>query len=184
MQNLISLLKMIDEPNSSKCIRMYQDNKERFDNAYGSTNNHQAWSGGYIGHLTDGMNLILDQYNLLESYNRIIPFTMSDALLVFWLHDLEKPWRIIKNENYDPRYNDSCLINYKNLHKDQFDFFKLYIIEKYEIELTTYQYQAYKYVEGEKNDYSSKKRVMNELAAFCHGIDNWSARGWYNYPET
>ena len=24
---------------------------------------------------------------------------------------------------------------------------------------------------------------MNELAAFCHKVDSWSARGWYDYPK-
>lgn len=23
---------------------------------------------------------------------------------------------------------------------------------------------------------------MNELAAFCHKVENWSARGWYDFP--
>lgn len=38
-------------------------------------------------------------------------------------------------------------------------------------------------MEGELNDYSSKIRVMNELAAFCHKVDVHSARIWYDYPQ-
>lgn len=38
------------------------------------------------------------------------------------------------------------------------------------------------YVEGELSHYSSTHRVMNELAAFCHQCDNWSARAWYQFP--
>lgn len=45
------------------------------------------------------------------------------------------------------------------------------------------QRNALTYVEGEINDYSSQKRVMNELAAFCHKVDVWSARGWCDYPK-
>ncbi len=49
--------------------------------------------------------------------------------------------------------------------------------------LSDYQMNALTYVEGELKDYSSKRRVMNELAAFCHHIDNWSAREKFNYPR-
>lgn len=178
MKTIFELLDLIDEPNRSGCIKLYIENKELLDSAYGSTHNHQSWKGGYMDHIVDGMNIILHQYELLSSFDREIPFSLSDALLIFWLHDIEKPWKIVKKED-----GKSDLSNYKNLHKDQFDFFKIYMIEKYKIELTDYQYEAYKYVEGEKNDYSSGKRVMNELAAFCHCIDVISARIWYDYPK-
>ncbi len=49
--------------------------------------------------------------------------------------------------------------------------------------VTAAQMNALTYIEGEYKDYSSERRVMNELSAFCHMIDTWSARGWYNYPK-
>lgn len=53
----------------------------------------------------------------------------------------------------------------------------------YGLVLTPDQLNGLTYVEGELNDYSSEHRVMNALAAFCHKVDNWSARGWYDYPK-
>ena len=53
----------------------------------------------------------------------------------------------------------------------------------YGIVLNPIQLNGFTYIEGEISDYSDKYRVMNELAAFCHMIDNWCARGRYDYPK-
>lgn len=48
--------------------------------------------------------------------------------------------------------------------------------KEYDIALTPQQENALRYVEGEGDDYSSERRVMNELAAFYHMCDVASAR--------
>lgn len=67
--------------------------------------------------------------------------------------------------------------------KAQFKQFREDKLLEYGLRLTPEQLNGLIYVEGEISDYSSKHRVMNELAAFCHKVDNWCARGWYDYPK-
>lgn len=174
---LDELLELIDEPNRSACRRLLAENRALFEQARGSTHNHQTWSGGYIDHVTDGMNYGRHLYAFDAAFGRPLPFSLSDALLVFFLHDLEKPWRILVG-------TDGLTSNRPGLStKEAFREFREAKLIEYGIVLTPAQMNALTYVEGEYKDYSSERRVMNELAAFCHKLDNWSARGWFDYPR-
>jgi hypothetical protein len=175
--SLSELLECIDEPNRSICKHIYEDNQVRFEMARGSTHNHQAWEGGYIDHITDGMNFGRHLYEFVKAFGRPMPFTLPDVMLVFFLHDLEKPWRIMVDAQGNAT-NKTGLTT-----KEQFKFFREQKLREYGISLTPYQMNGLTYVEGEYKDYSSKRRVMNELAAFVHMVDNWCARGWYDYPK-
>lgn len=173
IENLIDL---IDEPNRIICKRILTDHRALFEKAQGSTHNHQAWEGGYIDHVTDGMNYGRHLYAFDNAFGRPMSFSLSDALLVFFLHDLEKPWRIL--------VKDGIASNREGLKtKDEFKKFREDKLAEYGLVLTSAQQNGFTYVEGEHKDYSSKRRVMNELASFCHKIDNWCARGWYDYPK-
>ncbi len=170
-------LSLIEEPNRSICLNILSDNRPLFEKVRGSTHNHQTWEGGYIDHVTDGMNYGRHLYAFDEAFGRPLPFSLSDALLVFFLHDLEKPWRIVVSE-------DGTVSNRTGLEtKVQFKEFRERKLREYGLVLTPDQHNGLTYVEGELHDYSSKHRVMNELAAFCHKIDNWSARGWPDHPK-
>ena len=171
------LIELIDEPNRSICHAILKDNRQLFEQARGSTHNHQTWDGGYIDHVTDGMNYTRHLYAFDEAFGRPLPFTMSDALLVFFLHDLEKPWRILVDAEGRASNREGLAT------KAEFKQFREDKLEAYGLKLTPYQLNGFTYVEGEINDYTSKRRVMNELASFCHKVDNWSARGWYDYPK-
>jgi hypothetical protein len=171
------LVELIDEPNRRICKQILSDNRSLFEKTPGSTHNHQTWEGGYIDHVTDGMNYARHLYSFDCAFGRPLPFSLSDALLIFFLHDLEKPWRIIIDEQ-------GQAMNRKGLTlKAEFKQFREEKLASYGLVLTPYQLNGFTYIEGEISDYSSKKRVMNELAAFCHKVDNWSARGWYDYPK-
>jgi len=170
-------LKLIEEPNRSICHRILADNRALFETARGSTHNHQTWDGGYIDHVTDGLNYARHLYAFDAAFGRPLPFSLSDALLVFFLHDLEKPWRIIVNKRGEAS-------NRKGLAtKQEFKEFREERLAYYGLKLTPAQFNGFTYVEGEHNDYSSHRRVMNELGAFCHKVDVWCARGWYDYPK-
>lgn len=121
--------------------------------AKGSRHNHQNWQGGYIDHIVDCFHIA----------NMIYPtfpfkFRLDDALVVLFLHDIEKPFISYPMDK----------VGRSATRKD--------IIAKYEFILTDEQKTALKYVEGEGDDYSSEKRVMNELGAFCHICDVMSSR--------
>ena len=170
------LLSLIDEPHQKICRHILADNRTLFETAQGSTHNHQAWEGGYIDHVTDGMNFTRHLYEFLNSFKRPLPFSLSQALLIFFLHDLEKPWRI--------EVRDGVAGNRPGLDtKDAFKQFREEKLLEYGLVLTDYEMNGLTYIEGEYKDYSSTHRVMNELAAFGHMVDNWCARGWYDYPQ-
>lgn len=171
------LISYIDEPAQSVCHAILTDHRKLFEVARGSTHNHQTWDGGYIDHVTDGMNYAYHLYDFDSSFGRHLPFSKSDALLIFFLHDLEKPWRIEVLEDGTVRNREG--LDSKQAFKD----FREQRLKEYGLELTPAQHNGLTYVEGEISDYSSKRRVMNELAAFCHKVDVWSARGWYDYPK-
>jgi hypothetical protein len=158
-------------------MRILDDNRRLFEKAQGSTHNHQTWKGGYLDHITDGMNFANCLYRFMKSFGRPLPFSLSDALLVFFVHDLEKPWRIEVEKSGSVR-NKAGLQT-----KQDFKAFRSAKLYQYKLTLTPAQQNALTYIEGENSDYSSTHRVMNELAAFCHMVDVWCARGWYDYPK-
>lgn len=162
--SIVEMIDMIDEPNRAACHKIYHDNKELFDKMPGSSHNHQAWPGGYSDHITEVMNICILLYPVYSIRN--LYFNLSDSLLIMYVHDLEKLWRT--GDAYDKTIERS------------FRFFKL---KEYGFVLTKQHINALEYVEGERDEYSNKKRVMNELAGFCHVADVSSARIWHDYGK-
>jgi hypothetical protein len=171
------LANYVDEPARSACEAIYRDNLVLFQKTRGSTHNHQTWDGGYLDHITDGMNYARHLYALDFGLGRPVNFTLSDALLIFYLHDIEKPWRLLVSETGNT-YNRPGLDT-----KAAFKAFREEKLREYGLELTPAQLNGLTYVEGELSDYSSERRVMNELSAFCHKVDVWSARQCFAYPK-
>src|SRR5262245_49308129 len=85
------LLQRTDEPYRSAFPRLLAEHGERFRLARGSTHNHQAWAGGYLDHIVEVMNTAVILHDALGRL-RPFPFSLSDALVVLFVHDLEKPW--------------------------------------------------------------------------------------------
>ncbi len=175
-RKLESLLDMIEEPNQTTCRKLLDENQEIFLIARGSSHNHQAWEGGYLDHITEIMNIAVLLYPALNSA-RPLPFSLSDSLLVLFLHDLEKPWRFRKKSNGEWESVPGLADKEKQVWP-----FVQQKIKEYGFVLTEDHWNGIQYVEGEKSDYSQKKRAQTPLAAFAHMCDVWSARGWFNYP--
>lgn len=167
MIHITQLISRLDEPNRSKCKQLFEDNEKRIRAAWGSSHNHQAWPGGYIDHIEQVMNFALHLYATMSSEFHKLPFSLADARLVLFLHDLEKPWK--------PASGWNSKVERHTVRRE--------LIDKYAITLTTEQNNALKYVEGEGDDYDNKYRVMNEMGAFCHMCDVASARIWHSYSE-
>jgi len=174
-RSLDSLLNKIDEPNRSACRRNVAENRKLFQVVQGSTNNHQAWIGGYFDHVTEIMNIARILYRKLNAL-RPLPFSLSDALLVVFLHDLEKPWKYELGS--DGTLNEIAELRDKAA-QHAFRFEK---IAAYGIVLTEEQHNAMLYAEGEGPSYSSRHRVAGPLAGFCHMADHMSARVWFDHP--
>lgn len=150
-------------PNRERVLLLIRDHAPRLLRARGSSHNHQAWAGGYLDHVNDVMQIASVLYAAMSEFRKL-PFNLQDARLVLFLHDLEKPWK-----------EDHVFVD--KLDRARFRWVK---IHEYGIELTEEQENAIRYVEGEGDEYSPKRRVMNEMAAFCHMCDVASARVWHS----
>tara|TARA_Y100000310_G_scaffold94631_1_gene92384 strand:- start:1130 stop:1654 length:525 start_codon:yes stop_codon:yes gene_type:complete len=158
---------------AAACKRFLKENKTLLAIAPGSTGNHQSWPGGYLGHIEEVLKLAMIYYKALSEF-RELPFSLGDAMFVLFLHDIEKPWRIVGEPGH-----------YKSgFPKAESHTFQLGKLREYGFDqlMTDEMENALKYVEGEKDDYTQGQRVMNEMAAFCHVCDVTSARIFYAHP--
>ncbi len=188
---LTELLKMIDEPNRSICERFIADNRERFMAAAGSTRIHQAWQGGLLDHVVEVMNFAVLYYRTLEPLRRftLLPpeqqFTLSDALVVMFWHDVEKVWRSRLDANnqiiFEP---DGRVAVMPGLEKkaDRIAF-AAKIIDDYGVEFTAAMVNAWKYVEGIRDtEYTPDDPLIWPLGVICHMSDFTSAREFRLHP--
>lgn len=171
---LEEMLNMIDEPNRAACTQILVDNRELFCSVQGSTNNHQNWPGGYFDHVQDAMNIAVVLYEQLNSL-RPLPFSLSDLLLVVYLHDIEKPW---KYELHDGKLRHKAGMQSKEEHQR----FRMEKLAEYGITFTPEQENGMKYAEGELGEYSNQHRTMGPLACMTHMCDVASARLWFDHP--
>jgi hypothetical protein len=170
--DLTSLLALVDDKNRDHLWQIVLDNQDLFTRAAGSSHNHQAWEGGYLDHVREVMNLAAQLYSTLSKLRKL-PFTLSQALEVMFLHDIEKPFKIGKTLVYAGISYEATKLHRKQLRAD--------LIARYEIKLTPEQENALEYVEGVPDSkYTPGERTMGELAAFCHSCDILSARLWFD----
>lgn len=165
----------IEEPMATACLALLNENIELFKRTAGSTTNHQAWEGGFYDHTCEVMNYAILLYQPLDLV-RNTPFSLSNALIVLFFHDIEKPWK------YEIRADGKRYHRAGMESKEQHQAFRIKKLAEYGIELNEEQENGIKYAEGELNDYSNRKRIMQPLAAFAHMCDVWSARGEYDSP--
>jgi len=174
-QTIEGLLNLVDEPNGSICKKILSDNRKLFQTVQGSTNNHQNWPGGYFDHVQEIMNIAVLLYGQLSSV-RPLPFSLSDLLLVVYFHDIEKPWKYELREDGQLHHKSSMQT------KEDHQRFRMAKLNEYGIVFTPKHENGLKYAEGELNDYSNRKRVMEPLACAAHMCDVASARLWFNHP--
>lgn len=150
-------------------MTLLNDYKPRFEKAPGSQSKHQAWAGGYIDHLEEVMNFARSLYELMNNERRL-SFSLSDALLVLYLHDIEKPFKYtapVREFKSDEEKKE----------------FLMEVVLKYNFKLTDDHLNALKYIHGEGDDYNPITRLQGPLAAFVHICDVASARIWFDYPK-
>jgi hypothetical protein len=162
VQKLIEYLKTLDDPRKEAIISFHNDHLSLMLEAQGSNFNHQAWKGGYLHHIEECFNIANAMYDALSKI-RPLPFRLSEAFIVLYFHDIEKIWKYTTKEVIDKNH-----------------YYQATLPEKYNITFSDTELNALKYIHGENQDYTNKKRVMNELAAFCHVVDTISARIWHS----
>jgi hypothetical protein len=86
--DFLGFLNKIEWENGEKCRKMYADHRKKIETAPGSTLKHQAWLGGYIDHLNEIFILANDLYEYHVCRGWPPAFSLSDAILTLFLHDL------------------------------------------------------------------------------------------------
>jgi len=157
---------LIDDNNRKQCLSLYEFFEINCSISKGSSHNHQYWEGGYFDHIVETTDYAIKLYSSLS--NRQLPFTLSDALLILLLHDIEKP---IKYSELSSKYPSDS------------DEIRKYLISKFQFNLSEEHINALKYIHGEGSDYNKSKRIMSPLSAFCHCCDIISARIFFDYPN-
>lgn len=166
------LMLRVDEPYRSAFRRLLAEHGGLFRSARGSSHNHQAWPGGYADHVREAMNIAVVLYEALSPL-RPVPFSLSDALVVMFVHDLEKPWAY--------ELVGGAWRRREGL-KENAHAFRLDRLAEAGVSLPEELERAVSFVEGEGGKYSNTERGMSPLAAFCHMCDVASARLWHDYP--
>jgi hypothetical protein len=177
--NRHEMVAMFSVSNRKAIIKLLEKYYKNFSAARGSSHNHQDWEGGYLDHVVETMNIACQLYYRFNTI-RGLPFVLADALLVLFLHDLEKPFKHGKILTLcDCGAECSCptIPATKENRKE----FRANLIKTYGITLSPEQENALRYVEGvPDSEYTPGERTMGELAAFCHCCDILSARLWYD----
>lgn len=169
------LIDKIDRPIKTKIHDVYIKYEAEFTSAKGSQYNHQAWTGGLLDHIVDTMNIACLLYHGMIS-KRPLPFSISDALIVIFLHDIEKafPDKITELMNisiYFTRSKAKSKLRYNILHAEN-----IWVL------LKEPHMNALDFAEGEGESYTNDHRAMGPLAAFVHLCDTTSARIWFDHP--
>jgi len=177
------LIGLIEGQNKQAVARFMQDsdNSLAVETSPGSRYSHHNWRGGYKEHIRQTMAIAKDLYALFQDTDRIkeLPeqecFDLSDALIVMFLHDIEKPFMYKIDEfGYIETIN--------KMTKCQRKVFRQNIIDDYGFVISPAMENALLYVEGVRDDdYLPGERADWPLAAICHAADNLSARGFYSY---
>lgn len=171
-----TFLRLLGEQNQTAATSFWKDLEKYLSDAPGSTAAHQAWSGGYRDHVQEVMNIAATLHLQLNKA-RPLEFTLESALLVLFLHDCEKPFKAISDE----QLKNFPWVKKRPGKSDK--AFQKQLIDHYGFHLSDDEWNALKYVEGENEDYEHGKRVQGPLAAFCHVCDTISARIWFDYPK-
>lgn len=170
------LLALIPGDNGRICESIYTEHRDLFRRVPGSSHNHQAWPGGYHDHVVETMNIACLLYAAMSAV-RHLPFSLGDALLIMFLHDIEKPWKYELDDCGELQVKPG--LESKDAQRD----FRNELLAEYGIVFTPEQANAMEYVEGECKNYSNRRRVSWPLAAFCHVCDVTSARIWFDRPD-
>src|SRR3990167_10960422 len=96
--SLTSLLYKIEPKKRLVCNAILKDLSQEFNLYPGSMTKHQQWKGGYRDHVEEVMNIACALYEALDARRRLA-FSLSDALFILFIHDLDKILRYKRVQN-------------------------------------------------------------------------------------
>jgi len=141
-------------------LRQFHSVNWRFNEARGSSHNHQWWEGGYRDHLTHMLNLAEMMISSMV-YQSVPKPDWGNLVLAIYFHDIEKLFKYAGDGEWAI---------------GKMDFLTKVLPETFKLTLPQEVLDAIKYAHGEGDDYRKDKRVMNPLGAIVHAADILSAR--------
>lgn len=138
------LITLLPRATHEGCTHMRTFFREQCGDAPGSSHNHQTRKGGYFDHITDIMNYACFLYEQMSTL-RPLPFSLSSALLVLFLHDIEKPIK----------YTPALQARAEGKSNEQI---RQELIDEYAIIMTDEERNGYSHVHGEIHDYRGDAR--------------------------
>ena len=164
-KTLLMYLQSLTDNRRELILDFHREHSELIHASRGSQTKHQAWTGGYVDHLAEIFRIAEASYAALNSI-RSLPFSLDQALIVLYFHDIEKIWKYTKGLP-------------KGFDKDR--YFDVTLREKYGITFSANERNALHYIHGEPDaEYDPLIRKAGPLAAFCHAADILSARMWFD----
>src|ERR1039458_8025316 len=122
------------------CRRFIQENEASFLAAPGSSYNHQFERGGIADHLDEIFAIAGVLYRSFSDM-RSLPFTLEDALLVLFLHDVEKCFKRLEPETPRNLIYERMASEPAKLQEE--------VARDYQLRITPSQQNALTYVHGE-----------------------------------
>ncbi len=172
------LLEEIDDPRRETLLKIYDDHKDLFHYAAGSSNNHQAWEGGYGDHIAECLRINDITYDALQSL-RPLNFSKASAAIALFFHDIEKPFRYGPSEDMRCKPWQEKFDTPASWEKAKWDILAQFN-SHYGLTFSAEEENSIKYTHGEGDDYRKDRRVSTPLAAHVHHCDNTSARIWHD----
>lgn len=169
--SLTSLLYKIEPKKRLVCNAILKDLSQEFNLYPGSMTKHQQWKGGYRDHVEEVMNIACALYEALDARRRLA-FSLSDALFILFIHDLDKILRYKRVQN--------AYVQIRKFSQEAHREVVRMLTKEYGHTFTKQELNALAYIHGEGVDYHPTKRVMQPLAAFVHCCDMISARIWHD----
>lgn len=158
-----TLAQLVD-PRRDALLTFHEAHRHLMKSAPGSRSKHQAWDGGYLDHIGECFKLAGNLYPVVCAHGPV-EFSLESALVVLYLHDIEKPFRYSK---LSPGPIDK-------------EVFLEALPRSWGISLSADEQNGLRYVHGEPDsEYNPNTRLMGPLASFCHAVDNLSARLFFD----
>lgn len=168
----ISIIEETFEPNKNRCtklLEMYNIYGDRLIEAPASSkiHYHNAYAGGYIDHVLHVYDTALQMVKVLRHAGGSIDFNKQELAMAALHHDLWKlgmpggqPYYEVESSDWH-RKNQGSMFK----HNEKLPFFKvtdgaLYILQKYNIDLTYNEWMGIKLSDGLYED-SNKGYLMN-----------------------
>lgn len=170
---MIDLIKLLDDTHRKPITEFIRCNARLLQSAYATPSGRWTRIGGWWDRTVEGMNVAVALYPILDA-RRPHPFSLSDALVVLFMRDVEKPWEL---EDIDGKK----MHRINMMTKDEQHIFRMDIAKRWGIPLSSDQLQAIQYSNDDHCDYTPQG-VETRLAVFAYLCDYWCAEGWPDYP--